>query len=161
MIETILTSVIVALLTGLITAFQQIRLQDNKNKKEWDKQERQIQANLEHQEVRLRTELKTEFMAENVARNLLDHPKAPYRSFRILRHHLGGFDDDELRRILVRAGAIRTKSKSGHELWILVDRMREQTNTDNEFFWRIGQDPNTPDEKDLFPNALPQQSSVQ
>jgi hypothetical protein len=48
------------------------------------------------------------FMAERVARDLLSYPKANYRTFRIMRHHIGGFGDDELRQILVRAGAIRT-----------------------------------------------------
>ena len=48
------------------------------------------------------------FMAERVARDLLSYPKANYRTFRIMRHHIGGFEDDELRQILVRAGSIRT-----------------------------------------------------
>jgi hypothetical protein len=34
-----------------------------------------------------------------------------------------GFDDNELRRILVRAGAIRFESKSGYEMWALMTRV--------------------------------------
>ena len=93
-------------------------------------------------------------MAERVAKKLLNNKKVPFRSFRILRHHIGGHEDDELRRILVRAGAIRAMSKSGEELWILVDNMIEKTGKEHAFFWRIDSDPSTPKAEDLFPSAL-------
>ena len=93
---------------------------------------------------------KTGFMAETVARKLLEHEKLPYRSFRIIRHHIGGYTDEELRKILVRSGAIRTMSKSGEELWILVDRMIQETGKENAFFWKIKTDPKTPDQSELF-----------
>ena len=71
---------------------------------------------------RLRREFGLEFAAERVALKLLQHPKWTVRSFEIIKAHIGGFNDDELRRILVRAGAIRFESKSGYELWALVEQ---------------------------------------
>jgi hypothetical protein len=67
----------------------------------------------------------TAFAAEHVAHELMKHETWKLRSFRIIKHHLGGFTDDELKKILVRAGAIRIQSESGEELWGLLDRNKE------------------------------------
>lgn len=74
---------------------------------------------------RLRQQYKTEFAAEDTARHFLGHKGYTDRSFEVLRKHLGGFEDDELRRILVRAGAVRTFRDDGSEWWRLLDRMDE------------------------------------
>ncbi|KPN20111.1 hypothetical protein AO715_09390 [Xanthomonas sp. Mitacek01] len=74
---------------------------------------------------RLRAEHKTEFAAEDTARHFLGHRGYTDRSFDVLRKHLGGFEDDELRRILVRAGAVRTFRDDGSEWWRLLSRMDE------------------------------------
>jgi hypothetical protein len=68
---------------------------------------------------------KVEFMAETTARHFLSHKSFTDRSFDTLRNHLGGFSDDELRRILVRAGAIRVYRADGSEWWRLLSRMEE------------------------------------
>lgn len=68
---------------------------------------------------------KTEFMAEETARHFLSHKSYTDRSFETLQKHLGGFDDDELRKILVRAGAIRVYRSDGSEWWRLLSRMDE------------------------------------
>ncbi|MEJ5990718.1 hypothetical protein WG902_12015 [Ramlibacter sp. PS3R-8] len=68
---------------------------------------------------------KVEFMAETTARHFLEHKSFTDRSFETLRNHLGGFTDDELRRILVRAGAIRVYRADGSEWWRLLSRMEE------------------------------------
>jgi hypothetical protein len=68
---------------------------------------------------------KVEFMAEETARHFLGHKSFTDRSFETLRNHLGGFTDDELRRILVRAGAIRVYRQDGSEWWRLLSRMDE------------------------------------
>lgn len=68
---------------------------------------------------------KVEFMAETTARHFLEHKSFTDRSFETLRNHLGGFTDDELRRILVRAGAIRIYRADGSEWWRLLSRMEE------------------------------------
>jgi hypothetical protein len=85
---------------------------------------------LNRQQVRnqlrvLREQNKAEFMAEETARHFLSHKSFTDRSFETLRKHLGGFDDDELRRILVRAGAIRVYREDGTEWWRLLSRMEE------------------------------------
>lgn len=68
---------------------------------------------------------KVEYMAEETARHFLSHKSFTDRSFETLRNHLGGFADDELRKILVRAGAIRVYREDGSEWWRLLSRMDE------------------------------------
>ena len=73
----------------------------------------------------LKEQYKTDFMAEETARHFLSHKGYTDRSFETLQKHLGGFDDDELRKILVRAGAIRIYRDDGTEWWRLLSRMDE------------------------------------
>jgi len=73
----------------------------------------------------LQQEHKTEFMAESTAKHFLNHQSYTDRSFETLQKHLGGFEDEELRKILVRAGAIRTYREDGSEWWRLLSRMDE------------------------------------
>ena len=73
----------------------------------------------------LQEQHKVEFMAEETARHFLSHKSFTDRSFDTLRNHLGGFEDDELRKILVRAGAIRVFREDGSEWWRLLSRMDE------------------------------------
>jgi hypothetical protein len=72
-----------------------------------------------------REQHRTEFMAETTARVFLSHKSFTDRSFETLRKHLGGFEDDELRKILVRAGAMRLYRDDGSEWWRLLSRMDE------------------------------------
>lgn len=74
------------------------------------------------QEERLKKELKTEFMAEKVAKDLLSNERWAKRSFDEIKKRLGGFEDDELRKILVRAGAVRFEDGDGKELWGLITK---------------------------------------
>jgi hypothetical protein len=80
---------------------------------------------LQNQLQILREQHKTEFMAEDTVRHFLSHEKYTDRSFDTLKKHLGGFADDELRKILVRAGAIRVFRDDGSEWWRLLSRMDE------------------------------------
>lgn len=75
-------------------------------------------------ERKLRRDFRLDFAAEKAANNLL-RTRWRLRSFDLIKVHLGGFSDDELRKILVRAGAVRFSSKSGIELWGLLDRTRD------------------------------------
>lgn len=68
---------------------------------------------------------RTDFMAEQTARAFLSHKGFTDRSFETLSKHLGGFEDDELRKILVRAGAMRIYRDDGTEWWRLLSRMDE------------------------------------
>jgi hypothetical protein len=101
---------------------------------------------------------RTGFMAETVVQELLTQPNiGPWRTFVMIRHHVGGFADDDLRKILVRAGAIRFRSPSGKELWALYDHVRNyQATWDKEptnylSHWRVPAEPDTPPESELFP----------
>jgi hypothetical protein len=78
------------------------------------------------QERKLRTELRTEFMAEQAAKSLLENERWAKRSFAEIKKRLGGFEDDELRKILVRAGAARFEGADGKELWGLISRNRSE-----------------------------------
>jgi hypothetical protein len=78
-----------------------------------------------HQIRALREQYKADFMAEETARHFLSHKSFTDRSFETLQKNLGGFNDDELRRILVRAGAIRVYREDGSEWWRLLSRMDE------------------------------------
>jgi len=73
-------------------------------------------------EQRVRLENRTLFAAEDAARALMNHPDWKSRRFKILKWRLGGFDDDALRQILVRAGAIRLRGADGTERWGLIER---------------------------------------
>lgn len=78
------------------------------------------------QERRLKQELKTEFMAEEAAKKLLTEETWKKRSFAEISKRLGGFEDNELRKILVRAGAVRfEKSGDKEELWGLISRNKD------------------------------------
>ncbi len=78
-----------------------------------------------HQLQVLKEQHKTEYMAEETAKHFLSHKSFTDRSFEALKKHLGGFSDDELRKILVRAGSIRTYRDDGSEWWRLLSRMDE------------------------------------
>ena len=100
------------------------------------------------QEKKLQKEFLLQDSAQRVAFELMSHEKWSLRSFKVIRHHLGGFDDNELRKILVRTGAIRFMSKNGEELWGLVERNRNRLGVT-----QINEDPvNVSDEK-LFPGT--------
>jgi len=69
--------------------------------------------------------IKTEHMAERTALHYLNHKGYTDRSFELLRKRLGGFTDDELRKILVRAGAVRYIREDETEWWRLLSRAKE------------------------------------
>ena len=64
-------------------------------------------------------------MAEQVARALLENEKWKKRSFEEIKKRLGGFEDDELRKILVRSGAVKFVASDGKELWGLLSRNKD------------------------------------
>jgi hypothetical protein len=59
-------------------------------------------------------------------RELLTAARWKTRTFAALQKHCKGLADDELRRALISIGAICLESKSGEELWGLLDRVRDQ-----------------------------------
>jgi hypothetical protein len=71
-------------------------------------------------------------MVERTAKHFLKRKDFTDRNFETLKKYLGGWDndEDELRRILVRAGAIRTireeQNGSKTEWWTLLSRIPEK-----------------------------------
>lgn len=103
MLETVLTSAI----TAMITALAAFLVQERKLRKEFA---------LDVDKVR------TEFMAEQVASELLESKNWKKRSFGAIKSRLGGFSDDELRMILVKSGAVCFTGQDGEELWGILHR---------------------------------------
>ena len=99
MLETVITAAVVACLTGIITFIIQER--------------------------KLRADLRTEFMAERALLELLESPKWDKRTFAEIAKRIGGFEPDELRKLLVRAGAVRFEGEGEKELWGLVSRNKD------------------------------------
>lgn len=88
---------------------------------------------LEHEYRLKREDNKTENMAEATVKYYLMEEKFYERSFEHLKTKLGGFEDNELRKILVRAGAVRFIRKDNQkEFWCLVERLREKYKKDKE-----------------------------
>jgi hypothetical protein len=89
----------------------------------WDnrRQTNQLKSDLELQQLRIKEELRTEYMAEAAIHELLIKAE-PKRSFARIQARVGGFEENELRRLLVRAGALRYQASDGTELWGLRDR---------------------------------------
>lgn len=73
--------------------------------------------------AKLREELKFDYSVEKVIRHLLNHPEHRKRSFKVIRHHLRGFEtDNDLRMALMRAGAVAFDSDDLGEVWGLLER---------------------------------------
>ena len=80
-----------------------------------------------HEIAAINAEQKTDFMAESTVIHFLSHKSFTDRSFETLKIHLGGIEDDELRKILVRAGDIRVFRDTDvtDEWWRLLSRNEE------------------------------------
>ena len=88
-------------------------------------QEKKFRRDFKHDIGKMRTE----YQAEEVVKMFLEDPRWEQRSFSQIKHHVGGFEDNELRQILVRAGALRF-GKSGEERWGLISRNKEHLRLD-------------------------------
>jgi hypothetical protein len=109
---------LVAVATAIIAARQSTRQQARQFELDLEKLRQEVAADFH----RDRDQYRTQFMAEQVAMQLLQEPAFILRSFDQIKKRLGGFDDNELKRILVRAGAIRFEGLNGKELWGLLSR---------------------------------------
>ena len=77
---------------------------------------------------KLREELKLEYSIETAIVQLLSEQGWDKRSFKAIKSHIRGFDDDTLRQHLVRAGAVAFESSNEHsdqaelEQWGLLEK---------------------------------------
>ncbi|MET7788133.1 hypothetical protein ABZS93_16200 [Streptomyces sp900116325] len=75
-----------------------------------------------------RQKLRTEYRAEAAINQLLKHEEFKKRTFEAIKYRLPGFTDDELRKLLIRAGAVRLRSDRDErygpyaEMWGLVKK---------------------------------------
>lgn len=105
-IVTALIAAIVALATSLIT----FRRAEKRLQREFDLD---------------KDKAKTGFMAEQVAKRLLE-VREPKRTFEAIKNRLGGFEGNELRQILVRAGAVKFLGNDGEtKLWGLLSKNKD------------------------------------
>ncbi|WP_447763392.1 hypothetical protein [Sphingopyxis panaciterrae] len=88
---------------------------------------RTTKATINSQAERLRREFQFELATETAIRALLNDGTYSIRSFDKIKYHLHGFDDDnELRRYLIRAGAVRFTMNDSSEGWGLLDKHKGQ-----------------------------------
>jgi hypothetical protein len=87
----------------------------------------QLQKIKFEQEILLkREENKTENVAEETIRYYLEDEGHLLRSFKHLSTKIAGFEEDELRRLLVRSGAVRfLRKENNEEMWCLVKNLPE------------------------------------
>ena len=65
---------------------------------------------------------KLEDRSEELLFRLLGHERFRLRTFATIKYHVAGFEDNELRKALIRAGALRFEDALGAETWGLLDR---------------------------------------
>lgn len=70
-------------------------------------------------------EKKTNDAALKVIKELLTCESWAKRTFQEIKSKLGGFSDDELRKLLVRSGAVRFNGQGEQELWGLISRNKQ------------------------------------
>ncbi len=79
-------------------------------------------ATIKSQRERLLREFRLEMSTEAAIKALLNDSPYSMRSFEKIKYHLHGLEDDELRRHLIRAGAIRFTMADKSEGWGLLEK---------------------------------------
>jgi hypothetical protein len=134
--------------TSIVIAYVASRDQRKKSSAELEFQRGKFEEELLVQ----RAAYATETSVEKALHNLLSVHRLPYRSFPVIRHHVGGFEPNELRKLLVRAGAVRFVAHDGTELWALISRVKKDFKLSR---WKHPESPlNKPPAHELFPAAF-------
>lgn len=118
--EKYLIPLITAVLTSLISAFIAVYIARKRTEKE-----------VSLTEQKLRHEYKTDFKVESAVRKLMQKGFA-LRSFSLIKYHIRGFEDDELKQLLLRSGCICFRVIKGVEYWGLLEENEELLPTRNE-----------------------------
>lgn len=74
---------------------------------------------------RLGRELLLDMQPEAIDKKLLQSPKWRLSTFKTLKYHILGSEEDELRQVLIRAGAVRSADAQGAETWGLLERVED------------------------------------
>ena len=113
---------------------------------------KKFEEGLASQREKLRAEYATETSVEKALQHMLSIHELPYRSFPMIRHQIGGFQPNELRKLLVRSRAVRFMAADGTELWALVSRVEEDFKYSR---WKHPESPrNRVPDSELFPSAF-------
>jgi len=151
-LASVIPAAAVAALVTLVGTLLSFREQKKKLEHELAFQRTKLEGELQAQRARLEADFATEISAEGAIRHLLQLTELPYRSFPMIRHHIGGFEANELRKLLVRAGAVRFMAADGTELWALRDRVIDDFRRSR---WKHDESPrNKVPEDHLFPRAF-------
>lgn len=128
----ILSSVIVPVLVASLTSYATFEIQNKSHVLELERIQQQFKNALKQQEVKLRSEyerninmVRTNAKAEEAVKKLLEFNKWELRTFKTISNYLIGYEDNELRKILIAAGALRFPSKvegDKEEYWGLIER---------------------------------------
>jgi hypothetical protein len=142
------TGALVTLLVALFT----IRSQREKMNAELYSQTLKHEDELRAQRERLGLEFKTELSVERALQRLLSFKNYRFRSFTLIGHYIGGFERNELRKLLVRAGAARFIGVDGTEFWALTERVSKEFERGD---WKLNNEPKAgvPD-SEFFPFAF-------
>lgn len=71
---------------------------------------------------KIQEENKTDYMAVTTIKKFLNDEKYKDRKFSTIKSHLRGFEENELRKLLIRSGAICLNGKDDDEFWTLLDK---------------------------------------
>ena len=139
-------------LGGIVAALVTVRFQQAKVKSDLALQQSRLEHEARAAEARLRAEFATEASVETAIRQLLELSELRYRTFPMIRHHIGGFEPNELRRLLVRSGAVRFMAADGTEMWALRERVADDFRYSR---WKHDRSPmNKVPDIELFPGAF-------
>ena len=78
-----------------------------------------------HTVKRLGRELLLDMQPVAKDKKLLQCPNWRLSTFKTLNHHILGFEEDELRQVLIHAGAVRSADAHGVENWGLPERAED------------------------------------
>ena len=136
---------------AIIAAWVSIKVQRKKLSQDIALEREKLNEEIQIQRDRLATEFATEVSVESALKHFLEIYELPYRSFPMIKHHIGGFDPNELRRLLVRTGAVRFMAADGTEIWALRERVPDAFRLSR---WKHENSPmNKVSENELFPGA--------
>jgi hypothetical protein len=103
MINAIIAAV-VSLVVAVLSAIVTLRIADRNHKRQF----------------------KLAYQVEDLVLKFLNHPKWRFRTFKTIKHHIAGFEDDELRKILVSVGALKFTDAEDIEVWGLYERVQPE-----------------------------------
>ncbi|MEM8550734.1 MAG: hypothetical protein AAGF10_08080 [Verrucomicrobiota bacterium] len=147
---------LIGLAGGVVTTLLSLRSERRKVREELAFERTKFGEEIDSQRAALKAEFGTEQSAEAAIRRFPNIHELPYRTFPMIRHRIGGFENNELRRLLVRAAAVRFMAQDRTELWALRDRGSDHFKRGR---WKHPQSPqNKVADKEPFPGAFDKES---